>query len=58
MASQQKKWERFDDIYRENAILTKINFQYLSPKESQEYPWYEGALLGFHSSKIYADNFA
>ena len=43
MASQQKQWERFDDIYRENAILTKLNFQYLSPKESQEYPWYEGA---------------
>ena len=28
------KWERFDDIYRANAIFTKINFQYPSPKGS------------------------
>ena len=33
--STTKKWERFDDIsYTANAIFTKINFQYPSPKGS------------------------
>ena len=48
-----KKWERFGDIYRANAVFTKINFQYSTPKGSQECCWYEGVYPGFHSLIIW-----
>ena len=36
-----KRWRRFDNIYKRNAIFTKVNPRYSAQKESQECPWYE-----------------